>query len=373
MTYRGWQIPVASAAWIAFSGLFIGLFLHRAIERLALCKSLAWPPLAYCGTCFGRLSIATAFPLVGWFWTAGRCPHCKTRLPWRLLLMPLLTAAMLAGYYIVCVNRGHWHHPFSVFRQFYDDQRVFALFVYHSILFCLLVVATFIDLDWMIIPDSVTIPGMLLGVGLATFWYVELQPLLLVVPAWNDSDEVVRQNLRQFLDPVLPTSYSAADLPANIVQHWRMNWNRWLGFTTSVAGLIAGGGVVWVVRAICTWAFGKEAMGFGDVTLMAMVGSFVGWQMSIIAFFLAPISAVVVGLFGWLLTGRKELPYGPHLSIASIGCIVFWQQLWPRCYFLFGHEKSVLVALAMLMIGLLFGVSVALQWAKRWLFRVRTA
>lgn len=374
MLLSGWRIPIEQVAWIAGIGLFVGLFLHRCIERLALCKSIVWPPLSYCDRCFSRLPGWLAIPIFGWLFSRGRCSHCRSRLPWRLLLLPPLTSALLAGYYVVCVNRGAWQYPyFPIFRNYFDQPRLNAIFIYHSILFCLLLAATFIDLDWMIIPDSITVPGMLLGVGLATFWYVELHPMLLVVPPVDASDAVIRQSLRQFFDPVLSSSYSADDLPIDLVQHWRMNWNRWLGFTTSVAGLIAGGGVVWIVRSICTWAFGKEAMGFGDVTLMAMVGAFVGWQLAIVAFFLAPISAVFVGLFGWLLTGRKELPYGPHLSIASAACIVYWQQLWPRCYFLFGHEKSVLIALAMIAVGLLFFVSLGLQWAKRLFGRIVAA
>ena len=112
------------------------------------------------------------------------------------------------------------------------------------------------------------------------------------------------------------------------------------------AGYLMGGGLIWGVRILASLAFGKEAMGLGDVHLMAAVGAVLGWFDPILIFFLAPF----FGLF-WIILSRgfatvmkkrwTELPYGPHLAIATL-VVVFcrpgiqagWQALffvipWP--------------------------------------------
>src|SRR5206468_1860544 len=83
-------------------------------------------------------------------------------------------------------------------------------------------------------------------------------------------------------------------------------WPAWLaahphaaGVATSVIGFLVGAGLVWIIRVLGTAALGKEAMGFGDVTLMAMVGSFLGWQAIVLVFFLAPFFGLIVGLIQW--------------------------------------------------------------------------
>jgi len=94
----------------------------------------------------------------------------------------------------------------------------------------------------------------------------------------------------------------------------------WLSALSGVLlGYLVGGAVVWFVRVFGSLAFGKEAMGLGDVHLMAAVGACLGWIDATIAFFLAAF----VGL-GWALIGavfgglRRQLPYGPHLAVASV-------------------------------------------------------
>ncbi len=77
--------------------------------------------------------------------------------------------------------------------------------------------------------------------------------------------------------------------------------------------MAVAGTLVWVVRIVASVALQQEAMGFGDVTLMGMIGAFLGWQPAVMAFFLAPFAGVVIALAQWLTTGRKEIAYGPFL------------------------------------------------------------
>jgi len=97
--------------------------------------------------------------------------------------------------------------------------------------------------------------------------------------------------------------------------------------TGSIIGLLAGGGIVWAVRILGSLAFGKEAMGLGDVHLMAAVGAALGWTDPVLAFFIAPffgitwtIAAMI--LKKWRHDSGTALPYGPHLAAATIVVIV---------------------------------------------------
>jgi prepilin signal peptidase PulO-like enzyme (type II secretory pathway) len=102
----------------------------------------------------------------------------------------------------------------------------------------------------------------------------------------------------------------------------------WRGLLTSLVGLVGGAGIVWTVRLIAVAALKKEAMGFGDVTFLAMVGAFLGWQPALIAFFLAPLAAVFIGAAQWLLGRGNELPYVPYLALASAAVVVRWAAVW---------------------------------------------
>jgi leader peptidase (prepilin peptidase) / N-methyltransferase len=185
----------------------------------------------------------------------------------------------------------------------------FLRLFYHLILIALLVVATFIDYDLYIIPDSVTVPGMIVGVALG---------------AWS---------------PWIRPEPSAASTP-------------WEGLLVGLIGWAVGGGIVWAVRILGGWVFRREAMGFGDVTLMAMIGAFLGWQAAVLTFFLAPFFGIahalwkLVKLVGKMISRRKvsgtdrELPFGPYLSLAALTLLLTWPWLWP------GWARGLFEALA---------------------------
>ncbi len=94
----------------------------------------------------------------------------------------------------------------------------------------------------------------------------------------------------------------------------------------SLAGALAGGGVVWGIRIMGTVALGKEAMGMGDVHLMACVGAVLGWVDPSLAFLIAPPFALGYALLGMAASGRGTiaLPYGPHLALAT-AVVVAWK------------------------------------------------
>jgi leader peptidase (prepilin peptidase)/N-methyltransferase len=121
---------------------------------------------------------------------------------------------------------------------------------------------------------------------------------------------------------------------------------------------------VWTVRIIGKWILKREAMGFGDVTLMAAIGSFVGWQPVLVVFFVAPFCAILVAVAALFTRRAQEIPYGPYLSIATVVVLVFWRRLWPPAERIF--QLGVLVVIfAVVVPVLLAGCLQLVQFAKR--------
>jgi len=108
-------------------------------------------------------------------------------------------------------------------------------------------------------------------------------------------------------------------------------WNGelfWQGGYSALIGMAVGGGMIWVVRLAASWALKVEAMGFGDVTFMAMIGAFLGWQPCVFIFFIAPLAGVVIAITRWLLGLGNAIYYGPFLALATLMTVLFWPQLW---------------------------------------------
>ena len=280
-------------------------------------------------------------------------------------------------------------------------------FASHAILFLLLVVATFIDFDEKTIPDEITIPGTLMGLLLAVFWPGSHLPVLHVVAAPLLILDYVPLRLTS-PDDWLPwlNSWRGAGLGAGIFVGWclvlipalctlRRGWLKgmqfylasiardsawwkmlllatlggaailavwhrggeaWQSLLTSLVGLAFGGLLVWAVRIVGWVALHKEAMGFGDVTLLAMIGSFLSWQPCLIIFFLSPFMGLAIALAQWVLTGRREIAFGPYLCLAAVYVVVDWAQIWgiARPFFALGGLMPALLGVCLvLMLGLL--------------------
>ena len=98
---------------------------------------------------------------------------------------------------------------------------------------------------------------------------------------------------------------------------------------SAFVGMAFGGGLVWAIRIIGTVALQKEAMGFGDVTLHAMIGAFLGWQAALLVFVMAPFAALLVVLIQFIVTRQSEIAFGPYLSAGALILLVTWKQMWP--------------------------------------------
>jgi Flp pilus assembly protein protease CpaA len=107
-------------------------------------------------------------------------------------------------------------------------------------------------------------------------------------------------------------------------------------------------------------------MGFGDVTLMAMIGAGLGWQAGLLIFFLAPFAGIVIGVSLLIVRREHEIAYGPFLCLAALCTILWWPKLWLEGHDLFALGWYVPVVLAIVLV--LLGVMLAVwQAIKKWL------
>ena len=123
---------------------------------------------------------------------------------------------------------------------------------------------------------------------------------------------------------------------------------------SALVGMATGMILVWGIRLVARWVLGVEAMGFGDVTLMGMIGAFLGWQAVLLVFFAAPFFGLVYGIVNVALGKGRAVPYGPFLCLATVVVVIAWSPIWAATaeYFSFGIG---IIGIALLVLLVLFG------------------
>jgi len=168
----------------------------------------------------------------------------------------------------------------------------------------------------------------------------------------NPRVEMLREVL--FLAPAFVLALAAA-MVLHYVPSAREAWGSWFdpvecpsvaprlaGASSSIFGFLIGGLWVWGIRILGTLAFGKEAMGMGDVHLMACVGAVTGWIVPSGAFFVAPFLALAWGIGGYIRRKQRELPYGPWLAIASV-LVMMCYDVVASVFHLYGQTLNFLL------------------------------
>ena len=267
-------------------GAVVGSFINVCVYRLPWQKSVIWPA-SHCPRCLKPIAARDNITVLGWLLLRGECRRCGARISPRYALVEALVGTMFVGVYVVDVALN----PMGLF-----GNTAFFRMAYHQVLLALLTTATFIDYDFQIIPDEVTVPGMLFGL---------------------------------IMGALLPTIRPEPNLATTF------GGGLWQG----VLGLLVGGGLPLFFRTAFR-LLGRDAMGFGDVTLMAMVGAFLGWQAALLTFFIAPFFGLahamerLVVWIGKLLRRQptssedRALPFGPYLSMGAATCVFAWPWLW---------------------------------------------
>jgi leader peptidase (prepilin peptidase) / N-methyltransferase len=332
--------PMIVWTFLFLIGACVGSFLNRLPQHESVWQawaSLGAPPSS-CPFCRRRILAIDNVPILGWLWLWGRCRFCRHRISARYPLIELLNGLLWVGPYLVLVPTGYTAPltdsslvtPLGPLQPPMPHlQLVFWLHVqyaYFLVLVEALVVASFIDFDLQIIPDSVTLPAM--AVGLAG----SLTGMVYLTPVWFQDPNI----LTALWEVLIAPGERAPDWMQTAVPAWCTAWPMRHGLAVSVAGLLVGGGIVWFVRIAGQWVFRREAMGFGDVILMAMIGSFLGWQATVIVFFLAPMCALVTVAATWLFSRQREIPFGPYLSLGALLALFGWQPLFQATEQCFG-------------------------------------
>lgn len=113
-----------------------------------------------------------------------------------------------------------------------------------------------------------------------------------------------------------------------IIAAWWFGETHWRGLLSSLVGLVVGGGLIWYIRVIGGMCLKHEAMGFGIVTLMAMLGAFLGWQACVAIYFIAPLLGLPLGICLLAVRGSGEFEYGPCVCVAAFTILVSWAPTW---------------------------------------------
>jgi leader peptidase (prepilin peptidase)/N-methyltransferase len=358
--------------WLFVFGAVIGSFLNVCIYRIPQHERL-WDqlsglnhPPSSCPFCKKRILAIDNIPVLGWIILAGRCRFCRHLIPIRYALIEFFNGLLWVVLYIAIVPAGFsakvessaLYSPLGALGQQGLSQSalvwlVNAEYLYFLILAEALLVATFIDFDLMIIPDGVTIPGMILGVagacilGAPTLW-----------PVWFFS--AFQLNV---LNSMLPEGLLwLVNLPEQIP--WMNAHPHWHGLISSLMGLVIGGASVWLIRIAGHWVFQREAMGFGDVVLMAMIGSFLGWQASLLVFLLVgPLCALVATAITFTMRSTREIPFGPYLSVGALVVVLFWNPYFSKFENFFSYGP-LLPIVFLSMGGLFVPLLVLLRFVK---------
>ena len=290
--------------FVALFGACIGSFLSVCIYRIPRDESIV-RPRSHCPSCNTMIPWYFNIPVLSWIMLGGKCHFCKARISPRYLILEVFTALLftvvwfqvLSGMMMTDGELQLWMPhgndllaPASNAPLGLTPLPAWALLPAYWLVLWGLILGTFVDLEHYIIPDRVTIGGIIAG---------------LVISA---------------LVPEL---------------HFTLSWKTSL--IRSVIGLAAGFGGLWLIAIIGEFAFKKEAMGFGDVKLMGAIGAFFGWKAVIFVLLSASLFGSIVGV-GLIALGKRQLqgriPFGPFLALGTL-LWMFWGRALVSAYMRF--------------------------------------
>jgi leader peptidase (prepilin peptidase)/N-methyltransferase len=225
-------------------GLCVGSFLNVCIHRLPLKQSVV-SPASRCPSCGYELRWYDNIPVLSYVMLRARCRSCSRPISIQYPVIEVVTAIVFLA---------HWYAFGPT-----------PLFAARLVFGCALIVLFMIDLEHQILPDVVTLPGIVIGVALSVF------------------------------------------LPPGPIE--------------SLIGLLLGGGLLWAIAEAWFRLRKVDAMGFGDVKMLAMVGAWLGWKMVILTFVLSSMMGGLVGVV--LLASRRadmatRVPFGTMLAVAAM-------------------------------------------------------
>lgn len=235
-------------------GCCLGSFLNVCIYRFPRSLSIVNPG-SFCPQCRTAIRIYDNIPLFSYALLRGKCRNCGAKISGRYFLVEGLTGGMALALFL----------KFGLSIAFFSFSAFSAG----------LIVIAFIDIDHRIIPDWISLPGIVIGFLLAVFGVTGT-------------------------------------------------------FKDSLIGILAGGGSLYIVAFLYEALAKREGMGGGDIKLLAMIGAWLGWKGVLFTLFLASISGTLIG--GGMMLAQKQgrhyaIPFGPFLSFAALAYVFFGPQL----------------------------------------------
>lgn len=252
----------------AVLGLIIGSFLNVCIYRIPLQKSVV-RPRSSCTHCGKQIPFYDNIPLLSYLLLRGRCRSCRTAISFRYPFVELLTGAA----FLACALQWNFTSPTYV----------------NSLFLAITVVLIFTDYDHRILPNVLTLPGIVVGILLSPFQ-----------------------------DPALYLKDPLTVTIANLLEYPKaLTLLPWIG---SITGAVIGGGVLLVIGMGYQKLRKRQGLGMGDVKMMAMVGAFLGWPLTFLTIFAGSILGLLAGIY--LIAFHKQnlqakLPFGVFLGIGS--------------------------------------------------------
>ncbi|MEK6589367.1 MAG: prepilin peptidase [Nitrospinota bacterium] len=230
-------------------GTVIGSFSNVCIYRIPRKISIIFPP-SNCPTCGREINPLDNIPIISFIILHGKCRNCQSPILWRYPIVEILIGVIYLFLYL----------------NFHLSSKFFM----YALLCPSLVIIAFIDIEHKIIPDTITLPGMVIGLTTSI-----LLPHITVL--------------------------------------------------NSLKGLLTGGGLFYFIAILS-----RRGMGGGDIKLIAMIGSFLGWKMTLLTIFLGSLIGSLGGIILIILRkkGRKDtIPFGPFLSLGAILSIFFGRDI----------------------------------------------
>jgi len=401
---------------ISLIGLFAGAAVNWGIYNLAWTKKQISPWGKLPQTISKRPWLAR-IPIIGWWSLRSEATLHGNNFWFRPACIELGTAAVFALFYyqqtelMELISLAHNMPPNLLWLQL----------IPHLILVVLLITATFIDLDERLIPDTITVTGTLIALGIAAILpesrLIDLGNPLTEIVFLNPSTPAISQtNLKSpaaliwasgcllfwgfaIVPKITTARYGLSkgvqvmlasiirpsrksrnpDAPRKrkpftitlvvavsmvvgllgILLYWWSGDVHWESLNNAIWGMTGGLLVVWGVRIVAGFALQREAMGFGDVTLLAMIGAFLGWQAALLTFVLAPFAGLLLTVAQFISTRKSDLAFGPYLSLSAIIVILGWPIIWTQyarnTIFIHGSALPIVLLIGLAaMWGLLF-------------------
>jgi leader peptidase (prepilin peptidase)/N-methyltransferase len=238
---------------LALLGLAVGSFLNVCIHRVPREASVV-RPASQCPSCGYVLHWFDNVPVISYLTLGGRCRQCRAPISIRYPIVELVTMGVFLAHYAVF--------------------GMTVLLVPRLVFACALIVLFAIDLEHHLLPNVITLPGIVAGFAFS-----------LILPP---------------------------------------------GLMSSAIGILVGGGVLWLIGEAYYRYSGQEGMGGGDVKMLAMIGAFLGWKLVIVTLVFSSIAGAIVGLVVLAIKrgGLKyALPYGTFLALAALIASLFGDQI----------------------------------------------